>query len=33
MGLFRSQATEVARQHGFADVTHTIELFGTCTSH
>ena len=26
-------ATEVARQHGFADVTHTIELFGTCTSH
>ena len=26
-------ATEVARQHGFSDVTHTIELFGTCTSH
>ena len=26
-------ATEVARQHGFDDVTHTIELFGTCTSH
>ena len=26
-------AAEVARQHGFADVTHTIELFGTCTSH
>lgn len=28
-----SWATEVARQHGFTDVTHTIELFGTCTSH
>ena len=26
-------ASEVARQHGFSDVTHTIELFGTCTSH
>lgn len=26
-------ATEVARQNGFTDVTHTIELFGTCTSH
>lgn len=26
-------AAEVARQHGFSDVTHTIELFGTCTSH
>ncbi|KRE43362.1 Fur family transcriptional regulator [Knoellia sp. Soil729] len=26
-------AAEVARQNGFADVTHTIELFGTCTSH
>ncbi len=26
-------AAEVARQHGFTDVTHTIELFGTCTSH
>lgn len=23
-------ATEVAAAHGFADVTHTIELFGTC---
>ncbi|MFW5471767.1 Fur family transcriptional regulator [Knoellia sp. CPCC 206450] len=26
-------AAEVARRHGFSDVTHTIELFGTCTSH
>ena len=26
-------ASEVARQHGFTDVTHTIELFGTCTAH
>lgn len=26
-------ASEVARQHGFTDVTHTIELFGTCTTH
>jgi len=26
-------ASEVARQNGFSDVTHTIELFGTCTSH
>jgi Fur family transcriptional regulator, ferric uptake regulator len=23
-------ATEVARRHGFADVGHTVELFGTC---
>lgn len=26
-------AAEVARENGFAEVTHTIELFGTCTSH
>ncbi|KGN39042.1 Fur family transcriptional regulator [Knoellia subterranea] len=26
-------AAEVARANGFSDVTHTIELFGTCTSH
>lgn len=26
-------ATEVASRNGFTDVTHTIELFGTCTSH
>ncbi|PRY63723.1 Fur family zinc uptake regulator [Knoellia remsis] len=26
-------AEEVARANGFTDVTHTIELFGTCTSH
>ena len=26
-------ASQVARQHGFSEVTHTIELFGTCTSH
>ena len=26
-------AAEMARQNGFSDVTHTIELFGTCTSH
>ena len=26
-------AAEVARQNGFSEVTHTIELFGTCTSH
>ena len=23
-------ATEVAARHGFSDVSHTIELFGTC---
>ena len=23
-------ATEVARQHGFSDVSHTIEIFGLC---
>lgn len=23
-------ATEVAAQHGFSDVSHTIEIFGTC---
>ena len=23
-------ATEVAAQHGFVDVSHTIEIFGTC---
>ncbi|KGN34618.1 Fur family transcriptional regulator [Knoellia sinensis KCTC 19936] len=26
-------AAEVARANGFTDVTHTIEIFGTCTSH
>lgn len=26
-------AAEVARQNGFSDVTHTVEIFGTCTSH
>ena len=26
-------AAAVAREHGFSEVTHTIELFGTCTSH
>ena len=26
-------AAEVARQNGFHDVTHTIEIFGTCTAH
>lgn len=24
-------AAEVAAEHGFSDVSHTIELFGTCT--
>src|SRR6201990_91778 len=24
-------AAEVARKHGFSDVSHTIEIFGTCT--
>ncbi|MFY9489351.1 MAG: transcriptional repressor, partial [Mycobacterium sp.] len=24
-------AAEVAAAHGFTDVTHTIELFGTCS--
>jgi Fur family ferric uptake transcriptional regulator len=23
-------AAEVAQQHGFSNVSHTIELFGTC---
>jgi Fur family ferric uptake transcriptional regulator len=23
-------ATEIAAEHGFVDVHHTIELFGTC---
>lgn len=26
-------ADQVAREHGFTDVTHTLEIFGTCTSH
>lgn len=25
-------ATKVAEEHGFSDVTHTIELIGTCTN-
>ncbi|MCX2930977.1 Fur family transcriptional regulator [Mycobacterium sp. CVI_P3] len=25
-------AAEVAQQHGFSDVSHTIELFGTCVA-
>jgi len=25
-------ATEVAARHGFSDVSHTIELFGTCAA-
>ena len=25
-------ADSVARQHGFADVSHTLEIFGTCPS-
>ncbi|MCA1712431.1 MAG: transcriptional repressor [Actinobacteria bacterium] len=27
-----SWATKVARQHGFTDVSHTVEVFGTCRS-
>ena len=26
-------ATKVAAQHGFTDVTHTLEIFGTCDQH
>jgi Fur family transcriptional regulator, ferric uptake regulator len=26
-------ATRVADQHGFRDVSHTLEIFGTCTRH
>ncbi|HEX8497444.1 MAG TPA: transcriptional repressor [Actinomycetales bacterium] len=26
-------ATTVAAQHGFGDVTHTLEIFGTCNQH
>ena len=25
-------ATEVAREHGFSDVSHTIEIFGLCSA-
>ena len=25
-------ATEVAREHGFSDVSHTIEIFGLCST-
>lgn len=25
-------ATEVAREHGFSDVSHTIEIFGICSA-
>jgi Fur family ferric uptake transcriptional regulator len=25
-------ADAVAREHGFSDVSHTVEIFGTCTS-
>jgi Fur family ferric uptake transcriptional regulator len=27
-----SWATKIAEEHGFSDVTHTIELIGTCTN-
>jgi Fur family transcriptional regulator, ferric uptake regulator len=29
-GQVESWATEVAREHGFTDVSHTIEIFGLC---
>jgi Fur family ferric uptake transcriptional regulator len=29
-GDVEAWATEVAREHGFSDVSHTIEIFGTC---
>ncbi|MFT4087941.1 MAG: Fur family transcriptional regulator [Gordonia sp. (in: high G+C Gram-positive bacteria)] len=25
-------ASSIARSHGFTDITHTVEIFGTCTS-
>ena len=29
-GQVESWATEVAREHGFSDVSHTVEVFGVC---
>ncbi|MGE2731699.1 Fur family transcriptional regulator [Mycolicibacterium vaccae] len=29
-GQVEAWAAEVAREHGFSDVTHTIEIFGLC---
>lgn len=29
-GQVESWAADVAREHGFSDVSHTIEIFGTC---
>lgn len=30
-GAAETWAAEVAREHGFSDVSHTIEIFGVCT--
>ncbi len=30
-GQVETWAAEVARQHGFSDVSHTVEIFGLCT--
>jgi Fur family ferric uptake transcriptional regulator len=29
-GAAEAWATEIAAQHGFSDVSHTIEIFGVC---
>lgn len=29
-GQVETWASDVAREHGFSDVSHTIEIFGTC---
>jgi Fur family ferric uptake transcriptional regulator len=31
-GEVEAWAAEVAREHGFSDVSHTIEIFGTCAA-
>ena len=30
-GAAETWAAEVAREHGFSDVSHTIEIFGVCS--
>ncbi len=30
-GHVEAWATEIAREHGFSDVSHTIEIFGICS--
>ncbi|HQF04002.1 MAG TPA: transcriptional repressor, partial [Phycicoccus sp.] len=30
---FEAWSDQVSAEHGFRDVTHTLEIFGTCSAH